>query len=132
MGLRSQPVRYVGSEIANTDYRHGQLRPTIGVHTYQVLRANRSHRRRAEGTGWTYNHAPMLAYWQGRFYLEYLSNPIGEYVPPGQTLLTTSTDGLQWERPQVIFPAIDVPEGLPRRHLRPDPLPALQSPRRLE
>ncbi|MCK7539934.1 MAG: hypothetical protein MZV63_58030 [Marinilabiliales bacterium] len=44
----------------------------------------------ADGFGWTYNHAPMLACWNNTFYLEYLSNPVGEHVPPGQTLLVTS------------------------------------------
>ncbi len=119
MNLASQIVRYVGIETANTDYHDGQLRPVVGVHTYQVLRANRSHPDRADGFGWTYNHAPMLAYWRGRFYLEYLSNPIGEHVPPGHTLLTTSQDGLHWERPEVVFPVIDVPEGVYRGY----PLP---------
>ena len=97
MDLESQLVRYAGSETANTDYHDGQLRPAIGVHSYQVLRANRTHPEQADGFGWTYNHAPMLAYWKGRFYLEYLSNPASEHVPPGQTLLTTSADGLHWE-----------------------------------
>ncbi|MCU0519077.1 MAG: exo-alpha-sialidase [Anaerolineae bacterium] len=112
MDLSSQIVRYLGTETANTDYHDGQLRPAVGVHSYQVLRANRSHPDRADGFGWTYNHAPMLAYWNGRFYLEYLSNPIGEHVPPGHTLLTTSADGLHWGKPEVVFPVIDVPEGV--------------------
>lgn len=105
-------VRYVGAETANTDYHDGQLRPAVGVHTYQALRANRAHPDQADDFGWTYNHAPMLAYWNDRFYLEYLSNPQGEHVPPGQTLVSTSRDGLRWEQPVVVFPIIDVPEGV--------------------
>ena len=71
----------------------GQLRPAVGVESFQVLRRNRTHPDRADDFGWTYNHAPMIAYWNGRFYIEYLSNPVGEHIAPGQTLLCTSTDG---------------------------------------
>ena len=103
MSDESEPVRYVGRTVANTEYHDGQLRPVVGVQSHQVLRANRSHPDWVDDTGWTYNHAPMLAYWNGRFYLEYLSNPVDEHGPPGQTLLTTSEDGIHWERPEVVF-----------------------------
>lgn len=105
-------MRFVGDTRANIDYHDGQLRPAVGVQSYQVLRANRTHPELADAYGWTYNHAPMLAYWRGRFYLEYLSNPIGEHMPPGQTLLTTSTDGRTWAKPEVIFPPYVIPEGV--------------------
>jgi hypothetical protein len=105
-------VQYIGSQIANIDYHHGQLTPIVGASHYQVLRANRSHPEFAEDYGWTYNHAPMLAYWRGQFYLQYLSDPVGESVPPGQTLLTRSRDGLHWDKPQVIFPVYDIPDGV--------------------
>jgi len=107
-----EPVKYVGKETVNIDYHHGQLRPAIGVQSYQVLRANRTHPELAEDYGWTYNHAPMLAYWRGRFYLEYLSNPVSEHVPPGQTLLTSSADGRTWEKPRVVFPQYLIPHGV--------------------
>jgi hypothetical protein len=48
----------------------------------------------------------MLAYWNNSFYLEYLSNPVGEHVAPGQTLVQTSKDGYNWSKPVVIFPHI--------------------------
>src|SRR6187431_1021686 len=79
-------VRYTGNTLVNVDYHHGQLSPAVGVHNIQVFRANREHPEWAGDNNWTYNHAPMLAYWNDRFYLQYLSNPIGEHVPPGQTL----------------------------------------------
>jgi hypothetical protein len=110
----AEPVKYIGIEAANIDYHHGQLRPAIGVQSYQVLRANRTHQEMAEGYGWTYNHAPMLAYWRGRFYLEYLSDPVSESVPPGQTLLTTSEDGRNWGKPRVVFPEYLIPDGIYR------------------
>lgn len=97
-------IKYVGGVTANLDYHHGQLRPVVGVRARQVLRANRTQPELAEGTGWTYNHAPMLAYWKDKFYLEYLSCPVHEHVPPGQTLLVTSLDGWDWSKPEVLFP----------------------------
>src|SRR5882672_544827 len=86
-------IRYTGNTLSNVDYHHGQLSPAIGVHNIQTLRANRA----SSGTNnWTYNHAPMLAYWNNQFYLEYLSNPVGEHVAPGRTLLQTSKNGYDW------------------------------------
>ncbi|HEY4334652.1 MAG TPA: six-hairpin glycosidase, partial [Puia sp.] len=96
-------LHYTGHTLSNPDYHHGQLAPAVGVHSMQVLRANRP--------GFTYNHAPMLAYWNHKFYLEYLSDSIGESIPPGQTLLATSTDGYAWSSPIVIFPPYKIPDG---------------------
>lgn len=105
-------IRYIGGKSANTDYHDGQLRPVVGTHNYQVFRANRTRPELADDWGWTYNHAPMMAYWNGKFYLEYLSNPESEHVPPGHTLLTVSEDGNHWEKPKVIFPAVKIPTGV--------------------
>src|SRR6202012_851358 len=88
----SEYVHYTGHTLSNIDYHHGQLVPAVGVHSMQVLRANREYPDSAAGSNWTYNHAPMLGYWNNKFYLEYLSDSISESVPPGQTLLTTSID----------------------------------------
>jgi len=104
-------VHYSGKTLNNPDYHHGQLSPAMGVHNIQVLRANREFPELADGFGWTYNHAPMLAYWNNTFYLEYLSDSVGEHVPPGHTLLVTSKDGENWGKPQVIFPKYKVPDG---------------------
>ena len=104
-------VRYSGSTMVNVDYHHGQLQPAIGVHNIQTMRANREHPDQADGFGWTYNHAPMLAYWNNTFYLQYLSNPVGEHVPPGQTFLQTSKDGNNWSKPVVVFPLYKIPDG---------------------
>ncbi|MDR0543621.1 MAG: six-hairpin glycosidase [Dysgonamonadaceae bacterium] len=104
-------ISYTGKTLVNADYHHGQLRPAVGVHNIQTLRANRKYPERSDGFGWTYNHAPMLAYWNNRFYLQYLSNETGEHVPPGQVLMQTSADGYQWAKPIVLFPPYDVPDG---------------------
>ena len=104
-------VRYTGKTLVNADYNHGQLTPVVGVHNIQTFRANREHPELAENFGWTYNHAPMLAYWNNRFYVEYLSDKVGESIPPGQTLLQSSKDGYTWTKPDVIFPVYRIPDG---------------------
>ncbi len=101
-------VRYIGSTLSNVDYHHGQLSPAIGVHNIQTMRANRGSE---DATNWTYNHQPMLAYWNNTFYLEYLSNPVGEHVPPGRTVLQSSKDGYNWSAPVVIFPPYKLTDG---------------------
>ncbi|MVN90064.1 six-hairpin glycosidase [Mucilaginibacter aquatilis] len=104
-------VHYSGKTLSNVDYHHGQLVPVIGVHSQQVFRANREHPDQADGFGFTYNHAPMLAYWNKTFYVEYLSDKVGESVPPGQTLVVTSKDGNTWSKPTVVFPQYKIPDG---------------------
>src|SRR5690606_4480553 len=104
-------VKYTGKTLSSVDYHHGQLNPAIGVHNIQVFRANREHPEWAGGTNWTYSHQPMLAYWNNSFYLEYLSNPIGEHVPPGQSLLVTSSDGYHRGEPVISCPRYKVPDG---------------------
>jgi hypothetical protein len=104
-------VRYTGKTLVNADYHHGQLSPVMGVHSIQTFRANREHPELAENFGWTYNHAPMLAYWNNRFYIEYLSDKVGESIPPGQTLVQSSKDGYTWTKPEVIFPIYRIPDG---------------------
>lgn len=105
-------VRYTGETISNVDYHHGQLAPAIGVHNVQIMRANRENPAESDGFGWTYNHAPMMAYWNNTFYVEYLSDPVGEHIPPAQTFLVKSSDqGKTWGKPEVLFPVYNVPDG---------------------
>jgi PelA/Pel-15E family pectate lyase len=113
-GSVQEPVRYVGGPKVRPGAHDGQLRPAIGVESFQILRANRTHPEAADNFGWTYNHAPMIAYWKGRFYVEYLSNPVGEHIAPGQTLLSRSVDGRRWEIPKVIFPVYELHSPDPR------------------
>ncbi|NDC75683.1 six-hairpin glycosidase, partial [bacterium] len=106
----SPPLVYTGpTEIAAT--ADGGLQPVVGVQNIQVFRANRTASAHADGLTDTYNHAPMLAYWHGRFYLEYLSGAVNEHDNPTVTSLTNSADGLTWSAPRVIFPAITLPDG---------------------
>jgi hypothetical protein len=100
-------VKYIGTTLSNIDYHHGQLSPVVGVHNRQVFHADRSN---AENN-WTYNHAPMLVYWNNQFYIEYLSNPVGEHTGAGRTLLLHSKDGINWSKPTIIFPTYKIPDG---------------------
>lgn len=96
---------------AVTTAADGGLRPVVGVHNIQVVRANRSVSPHADGLLHSYLHQPMLAYWKGKYYLEYLSGPRSEHEFPCVTSITTSPDGYRWEIPRVVFPAIKLPDG---------------------
>lgn len=104
-------IHYTGTELSNPTYHDGQLSPVVGVHNIQLVRANREHPDPSNGNGWTYNHQPMLAYWNGQFYYQYLADPSDEHVPPSQTFLMTSKDGYQWTNPEIVFPPYKVPDG---------------------
>ena len=104
-------VHYTGSKLSNPAYHDGQLSPVVGVHNIQTMRANREKPDVSNGNGWTYNHQPMLAYWNGKFYLEYLADEVGEHIPPSQTFLQTSEDGYTWSDPEILFPIYKVPDG---------------------
>jgi hypothetical protein len=110
VGAPTPEISYVGHEKA-TSSADGGLRPVVGVQNIQVYRANRTHSAHADGLGHTYVHAPMLAYWHGTYYLDFLSAPVNEHDAPCPTSLTTSKDGLNWSAPQLLFPAVALPEG---------------------
>jgi Sialidase-like, CBM domain len=104
------PVRFAGT-VAVTATADGGLRPVVGVQNIEVLRSNRTHPELADGLPDTYRHQPMLAWWHGRFYLEYLSGPRDEGQAPCVTSLTSSADGVHWDPPRVAFPAFRLPDG---------------------
>jgi hypothetical protein len=110
--IEGPPVRVTGKACESVDvsYQHGRLVPAVGVHNYQVYRCNRTRPEFASELTYTYNHSPMLAYWNGKFYLEFLAAPKGEHEDPTVTLLTSSIDGRHWCTPRVIFPAF-TPQG---------------------
>ena len=86
---------------------NGGIPPAVGVHDYQIIRANRDHGETYDGRGYTYNHQPMIAYWKNRFWVQYLASRNNEHGEPTETLLTCSHDGRTWTKPRVIFPAIE-------------------------
>lgn len=95
-------VHYSGKTIARPERHDGGLKPVVGVHTIQTMRG---------ATPWTYNHQPMMAYWNGKFYMHYLTDPRHEHEAPGKTMLQTSDDGYTWSDPVELFPEYNVPEG---------------------
>jgi len=102
---------------ANTDFHDGRLRPVVGAHNFEVIRCNRKHPQWVtddipsypdvgfEDVGFTYNHQPMICYWQGKFWVIYESGPAHEHQQPCYALVTWSEDGRNWHKPQTIFPA---------------------------
>ena len=110
----NETIRYIGEEAADTRFHDGALRPVIGARHIQVMRANRERPEQSQGTDWTYNHAPMLCWWNERFYLTYLSSPVHEHDGLARVLMTTSPDGTRWEKPALIFEDIAVPAGVYR------------------
>ena len=98
----SSAVHYTGNDISLPSRHDGGLSPVVGVHSIQTMRAEK---------GATYNHQPMIAYWKGKFYMHYLTDPRSEHEPPGVTMLQTSTDGYTWTDPVKLFPEYKVPDG---------------------
>ena len=109
--LNAKKIHYTGKTLSNPNRHDGGLSPVVGVHNIQILRANREHPSASNGNGWTYNHQPMMAYWNNKFYVHYLCDPKDEHVPPSHTMYQTSDDGYTWSHPQVLFPELQVPEG---------------------
>ena len=101
-------IRVTDRNRADIRFQDGALPHLAGVKSFQILRANRAHPQEAEGFGWTYNHAAMLCYAFDTFFCQFLSNPVSEHETPGHTLLSTSKDGMHWDRPQVLFPEIEI------------------------
>ena len=95
-----------GSEALDLAYQDGRLLPAVGVENYQVFRSNREHPDAyTGGLKKTYIHAPMICYWKGKFYLEFLAAPVNEHDPDTETYMTGSVDGKNWEAPKKLFPA---------------------------
>ena len=106
-------VHYSGTTMSLTERHDGALKPVVGVHSIQTMRGEKP---------WTYNHQPMLTWWNGKFYMHYLTDPRHEHEAPGKTMMQTSTDGYTWSQPMELFPEYPVPEGWIKES-RPD-LPA--------
>lgn len=101
---------YVGGINPNCDYHHGGLPLLPGVRCVQAVRANRQHPELADGTDSTYKHAPDLTYFKGRFYLQYLCNPVDEHEPGGYSVLAFAEDDLVFKGFTVSFPRYLIPK----------------------
>lgn len=111
--IRDEPVVYTGSESADKRWYHGGFKAAVGVHKIQAYRVARNDPMPGDEVGWTYNHAPMLAYWRGRFWMNYVSNRVEEHGTPGKTGFVTSEDGYHWGEPTTAFPIVELPEFKP-------------------
>ena len=103
-------IKFVGDRVPDKNFFDGKLPHAMGIHHYQVYRANRSESIENDKVGWTYNHQPFLAYWKDNFYVQYLSNVVQEHDPPGKTQIVKSKDGRHWDKPIVVFPEYTLPE----------------------
>jgi len=100
-----------GSEPLDLAYQDARLLPVVGVENYQVFRSNREHADvYTGGLRNTYIHAPMLCYWNNKYYLEFLAAPVNEHDENTETLITSSVDGKNWATPKIIFPGFQ-PQG---------------------
>jgi hypothetical protein len=104
-----EPVRYTGLLQTDPAYYDGRLPHAVGVHSIQAMRGNRTAPPGGGVIGFTYNHQPYLAYWNGRFYLQYLSALVQEHEPPTHTSVLISEDGYNWTPPKVVFPEYPLP-----------------------
>lgn len=111
--IAKHPLIYKGKREPDKQFFDGRLPHAIGVHSFEVFRANRRHpvNPGPNGLGWTYSHQPYLAYWNGKFYLQFLNDKVGEGIPPSRTVVTTSKDGEHWTRPFTVFPAYPLPQS---------------------
>jgi len=107
---KNEPVKYAGEIQTQKKYYDGSLPHAVGVHHFQAFRSNRTDPDEKGLVGWTYNHQPYLAYWNNKFYLQYLSGKIQEHTPPTRTLVMTSEDGMTWTDPFIVFPEYPLPE----------------------
>lgn len=106
--VKNDVVHYTGKTVATPSRHDGGLKPVVGVHSIQTMRA---------AVPWTYNHQPMIAFWNGKFYMHYLTDPRNEHQPPGKTMLQISDDGYTWSKPVELFPPYNVPDGFTKESL---------------
>lgn len=100
------PIEIIGPEqsLFVPELCDGGLPPAVGVKSYQIFRASRDAPELSDDRGWTYHHHVDMAVWRGRLYVGWNSCQKDEDVWPSRELFSTSTDGIDWEKPQEMFP----------------------------
>lgn len=104
-----ETMRYTGAMQPDAAHYDGKLPHVLGVHSMQVFRANRSRPPEGGGLGYTYNHGQFLAYWKGNYYVQFLQGIHSEHAAPTRTVVLSSSDGLHWTPPRIVFPVYDLP-----------------------
>jgi|GEM_PF-1434776 len=116
-GSDLQPAKYAGESGIDRNRPDGALRPYVGVHNFQVLRANRSNLAEGNRYGFTLNHGTDLAYWNGKLWNEYginrineawlsqtdMSTWIGLGVKSNRMFTTSSDGGRTWNAPKFLW-----------------------------
>ncbi|WP_154857918.1 sialidase family protein [Cyclobacterium xiamenense] len=105
-GSAEEPARFVGNLDVAFDRPDGKLPPVIGAQNYQVLRSVRSDTSFGDGLGFTLHHHPMLSYWNDNFYVLYNACPEHEERGLTEILFSRSKDGMNWSKPDIIFPHV--------------------------
>lgn len=78
---------------ANSTFGYPLLAPDLAVHTYVY------HSTAEFGT---YNHGPMISFWEGLYWMEWYNGVASEGVN-NRVLYATSTDAITWTKPKVMF-----------------------------
>lgn len=102
-------IRVHSERKADVRFHDGALPHAIGTHCVQVMRATQNPDTATDGNGWSYNHAAMICFWNGEFYVDYLCGPVSEHLPPSKTMITWSKDGYEWSKPVDLFSELEVP-----------------------
>jgi len=106
--------RYTG-DTTLLERHDGGLRWAVGVQEHALFRPSRT---QAAGVdehghhtlhGHTFHHAHMLAFWQGRFWVQWHGGPSGveEGTQPAVPVyLAHSSNGRDWSNAQIVFPCV--------------------------
>ena len=101
-------IRVHNTKKADIRFQDGGLPHAKGTHCIQIMRASKDPLMSTDGNGWTYNHAAMICYWNDEYWVDYLTDPVSEHLPPSKTMITWSKDSYQWSKPVVLFPEFSV------------------------
>ncbi len=107
--LKEDLIRCHVSRKADIRFTDGALSHAMGVTNIQIMRSSQYPVTSPEGLGWTYAHAPNIAYYNGEFMVQYLANPVSEHEGHTRVFLIRSADGHHFGKPVEIFPAEDFP-----------------------
>ncbi|MCF0244228.1 MAG: six-hairpin glycosidase [Bacteroidaceae bacterium] len=107
----SESAHYTGKTLAYPARHDGGLSPVVGVHNIQTMRGSLNNGDNYNSSGGLYNHQPMIAWWNNKYFIHYLVGPRHEHEQPCCTMFQTSTDGYSWSKPAELFPAYPVPDG---------------------
>ncbi|MCF8381335.1 MAG: hypothetical protein K9H49_17310 [Bacteroidales bacterium] len=105
-GSAEEPVVFTGDLDVNFQRPDGELDPLVGAQNYQVLRSVKNSNDLGDGLGFTFHHHPMLSYWQDQFYVLCNACPTHEERGLTEILLMKSQNGIEWSKPEIIFPHV--------------------------